>query len=52
MTSAGHAPHLEVWLSRGRSIRDAFYDQAAEYLPSDPADERPYVALDLMHLAR
>jgi tetratricopeptide (TPR) repeat protein len=28
------------------------FDQAAELLPSDPTDERPYVALDPVHLAR
>ncbi len=28
------------------------FDRAAELLPSDTADERPYVALDAVHLAR
>ncbi|MGH3864696.1 MAG: hypothetical protein ACRDQ4_00930 [Pseudonocardiaceae bacterium] len=28
------------------------FDQAAELLPSDTADDRPYVALDAVHLAR
>ncbi len=28
------------------------FDQAAELLPSDVSDERPYVALDTVHLAR
>lgn len=28
------------------------FDRAAELLPGDPADERPYVALDAVHLAR
>jgi hypothetical protein len=28
------------------------FDRAAELLPGDPADERPYVALDPVHLAR
>jgi tetratricopeptide (TPR) repeat protein len=28
------------------------FDQAGHLLPSDPTDERPYVALDTVHLAR
>jgi hypothetical protein len=28
------------------------FDQTADLLPSDPTDERPYVALDPVHLAR
>jgi tetratricopeptide (TPR) repeat protein len=28
------------------------FDRAAELLPDDPADDRPYVALDAVHLAR
>ncbi|MGH3866971.1 MAG: hypothetical protein ACRDQ4_12675 [Pseudonocardiaceae bacterium] len=28
------------------------FDRAAELLPDDPADDRPYVALDPVHLAR
>ncbi len=28
------------------------FDHVAQLLPSDPSDERPYVALDLVHLAR
>ena len=47
------AAHGEALAAHGRptaSLRA--FDQAAARLPNEPSDERPYVALDAVHLAR
>lgn len=47
------AAHGEALAAHGERIASLFaFDQAAELLPDDPTDERPYVALDAVHLAR
>lgn len=48
------AAHGEALAAHGNRIASLYaFDQAAELLPGQPAgDERPYVALDTIHLAR
>jgi hypothetical protein len=47
------AAHGEALAAHGERTASLYaFDQAAELLPDDPADERPYVALDAAHLAR
>ncbi len=47
------AAHGETLAAHGDQTASLHaFDRAAELLPSDPADERPYVALDTVHLAR
>ena len=47
------AAHGEALAAHGNPTASLHaFDQAAELLPSDPGDERPYVALDVVHLAR
>jgi hypothetical protein len=47
------AAHGEALAAHGRrSASLGAFDQAAELLPDHPSDERPYVALDGVHLAR
>ncbi|MGQ0717524.1 MAG: hypothetical protein ACT4NP_09460 [Pseudonocardiales bacterium] len=48
--AAAHGEALAAHGDRTASLRA--FDQAAELLPSDVSDERPYVALDTVHLAR
>jgi tetratricopeptide (TPR) repeat protein len=48
--AAAHGEALAAHGDRTASLRA--FDRAAELLPSDAADERPYVALDPVHLAR
>lgn len=48
--AAAHGEALAAHRDRTASLHA--YDRAAELLPSDPTDERPYVALDVVHLAR
>ena len=49
--AAAHGEALAAYRNRLASLHA--FDQAAELLPDDPAsDERPYVALDTVHLAR
>jgi tetratricopeptide (TPR) repeat protein len=48
--AAAHGEALAAHGTRTASLRA--FDQAAELLPDDPSDERPYVALDAVHLAR
>jgi tetratricopeptide (TPR) repeat protein len=45
--------HGEALAAHGERTASLYaFDQAAELLPDDPADEWPYVALDAVHLAR
>jgi hypothetical protein len=47
------AAHGEALAAHGKRTASLYaFDQAAELLPGDPADSRPYVALDAVHLAR
>lgn len=47
------AAHGEAFAAHGdRTASLHAFDQAAELLPDCPTDERPYVALDPVHLAR
>jgi tetratricopeptide (TPR) repeat protein len=47
------AAHGEALAAHGDQTASLHaYDRAAELLPKDPIDERPYVALDTVHLAR
>lgn len=47
------AAHGEALAAHGDQTASLHaFDRAAELLPSDPTDERPYVALDHVHLAR
>jgi tetratricopeptide (TPR) repeat protein len=47
------AAHGEALAAHGERTASLYaFDQAAQLLPDDPADERPYVALDAVHLAR
>ena len=47
------AAHGEALAAHGERTASLYaFDQAAELLPDDPTDERPYVALDPVHLAR
>ncbi len=47
------AAHGEALAAHGDQTASLHaFDRAAELLPSDPAVERPYVALDTVHLAR
>lgn len=48
--AAAHGEALAAHGDRTASLHA--FDQAADLLPSDPTDERPYVALDPIHLAR
>jgi hypothetical protein len=48
--AAAHGEALAAHGGRTASLRA--FDQSAELLPDDPSDERPYVALDAVHLAR
>ena len=46
---------LRSWLAAAHGERTASlhaFDHAAQLLPGEPADDRPYVALDAVHLAR
>jgi hypothetical protein len=59
---AAASPVLRAWLAAAHGEALAAhgdqtaslhaYDRAAELLPKDPIDERPYVALDAVHLSR
>ncbi|MGH3983373.1 MAG: hypothetical protein ACRDST_11965, partial [Pseudonocardiaceae bacterium] len=48
--AAAHGEALAAHTDRTASLHA--FDQAAQLLPDDPTDERPYVALDTVHLAR
>jgi tetratricopeptide (TPR) repeat protein len=48
--AAAHGETLAAHGNRTASLHA--FDQAAHLLPDDPTDERPYVALDTIHLAR
>jgi tetratricopeptide (TPR) repeat protein len=48
--AAAHGEALAACGDRSASLHA--FDQAAELLPDDPGDERPYVALDTIHLTR
>ena len=48
--AAAYGEALAAHGDRTASLRA--FDRAAELLPEDPVDERPYVALDTVHLAR
>jgi tetratricopeptide (TPR) repeat protein len=48
--AAAHGEALAAHGDRTASLHA--FDRAAELLPGDPTDERPYVALDAVHLAR
>jgi hypothetical protein len=48
--AAAHGEALAAHGDRTASLHA--FDHAAQLLPSDPTDERPYVALDTVHLAR
>jgi hypothetical protein len=48
--AAAHGEALAAHGDRTASLNA--FDQAADLLPNDPTDERPYVALDPVHLAR
>jgi tetratricopeptide (TPR) repeat protein len=48
--AAAHGEALAAHEDRTASLHA--FDQAAELLPDDLSDERPYVALDTVHLAR
>ncbi len=48
--AAAHGEALAAHADRTASLHA--FDQATQLLPNDPTDERPYVALDTVHLAR
>ncbi|MGB6162184.1 MAG: hypothetical protein WBF75_06370 [Pseudonocardiaceae bacterium] len=48
--AAAHGEALAAHGDRTASLHA--FDRAAELLPSDATDDRPYVALDIVHLAR
>jgi hypothetical protein len=48
--AAAHGEALAAFGNRSASLYA--FDQAAELLPDNPSDERPYVALNAVHLAR
>jgi tetratricopeptide (TPR) repeat protein len=48
--AAAHGEALAAHGDRTASLHA--FDHAAHLLPEDPSDERPYVALDVIHLAR
>jgi len=48
--AAAHGEALAAHGDRTASLRA--FDRAGDLLPDDPSDERPYVALDTVHLAR
>jgi tetratricopeptide (TPR) repeat protein len=48
--AAAHGETLAAHGDRTASLHA--FDQAIELLPDDPSDERPYVALDTIHLTR
>jgi tetratricopeptide (TPR) repeat protein len=48
--AAAHGETLAAFGDRTASLHA--FDHAAALLPDDPSDERPYVALDIIHLAR
>ncbi len=48
--AAAHGEALAAHGDHTASLRA--FDHAAELLPDEPADDRPYVALDTVHLAR
>ena len=48
--AAAHGEALAAHTDRTASLHA--FDQAAALLPNDPTDERPYVALDPVHLTR
>jgi hypothetical protein len=48
--AAAHGEALAAHADRNASLHA--FDQAAQLLPDDPTDERPYVALDTVQLAR
>jgi hypothetical protein len=48
--AAAHGETLAAHGDHTASLRA--FDQAAELLPSEPTDDRPYVALNTVHLAR
>ncbi|MGH3855295.1 MAG: hypothetical protein ACRDR6_17730 [Pseudonocardiaceae bacterium] len=48
--AAAHGEALAAHGDHTASLRA--FDQAADLLPNDPAEDRPYVALDPVHLAR
>lgn len=48
--AAAHGEALAAHADRTASLHA--FDHAAQLLPNDPTDERPYVALDTIHLAR
>jgi hypothetical protein len=48
--AAAHGEALAAHADRTASLHT--FDQAAQLLPDDPTGERPYVALDAVHLAR
>ncbi len=48
--AGAHGEALAAHADRTASLHA--FDQAAQLLPDDPTDERPYVALDAVHLAR
>jgi hypothetical protein len=48
--AAANGEALAAHVDRTASLHA--FDQAAQLLPDDPTDERPYVALDAIHLAR
>ena len=48
--AAAHGEALAAHGDRTASLHA--FDHAAQLLPDEPTDERPYVALDLVHLAR
>ena len=48
--AAAHGEALAAHGDRTASLRA--FDRAAQLVPSDPSDARPYVALDPVHLAR
>ena len=48
--AAAHGEALAAHGDRTASLHA--FDHAADLLPNDPTDERPYVALDTVHLAR
>lgn len=48
--AAAHGEALAAHADRTASLHA--FDRAAHLLPNDPADDKPYVALDTVHLAR
>jgi tetratricopeptide (TPR) repeat protein len=48
--AAAHGEALAAFGDRTASLHA--FDHAAQLLPDDPSDERPYVALDVIHLTR